>query len=35
MWPMLLGMAPLLRTSVVNNEDVGSFETAQGRSAGR
>jgi hypothetical protein len=34
MWPMLLGMAPLLRTSVVNNEDVGSFETA-GRSAGR
>lgn len=30
MWPMLLGMAPLLRTSVVNNEDVGSFETAQG-----
>lgn len=28
MWPMLLGMAPLLRTSVVNNEDVGSFETA-------
>lgn len=30
MWPMLLGMAPLLRTSVVNNEDVGSFETAHG-----
>ncbi|MDD0778651.1 S41 family peptidase, partial [Streptococcus pneumoniae] len=30
MWPMLLGMAPLLRTSVVNNEDVGAFETAQG-----
>lgn len=30
MWPMLLGMAPLLRTSVVNNEDVGSFEIAQG-----
>ncbi len=30
MWPMLLGMAPLLRTSVVNSEDVGSFETAQG-----
>ncbi|RRU69745.1 MULTISPECIES: S41 family peptidase [Stenotrophomonas maltophilia group] len=30
MWPMLLGMAPLLRTSVVNNEDVGSFEAAHG-----
>ena len=30
MWPMLLGMAPLLRTSVLNSEDVGSFETAQG-----
>ena len=30
MWPMLLGMAPLLRTSVVDNEDVGSFETAHG-----
>ena len=30
MWPMLLGMAPLLRTSVVNNEDVGSFESAHG-----
>ena len=30
MWPMLLGMAPLLRTSMVNNEDVGSFETAHG-----
>ena len=30
MWPMLLGMAPLLRTSVVNNEDVGAFEAAQG-----
>lgn len=29
MWPMLLGMAPLLCTSVVNNEDVGVFETAQ------
>lgn len=30
MWPMLLGMAPLLRTSVLNNEDVGTFESAQG-----
>lgn len=30
MWPMLLGMAPLLRTSLLNNEDVGTFETAHG-----
>lgn len=30
MWPMLLGMAPLLRTSVLNNEDVGKFETSHG-----
>ncbi|WP_223496571.1 S41 family peptidase [Stenotrophomonas indicatrix] len=30
MWPMLLGVAPLLRTSAMGIEDVGSFETADG-----
>lgn len=32
MWPMLLGMAPLLRIAVEGNETVGSFATAEGPS---
>lgn len=30
MWPMLVGAAPLLRTSANDDEDVGSFATAEG-----
>jgi len=30
MWPMLLGVAPLLRTSSTGVEEVGSFATARG-----
>ncbi len=32
MWPMLLGMAPLLRTTKEGEETVGSFATAEGPS---
>jgi len=32
MWPMLLGVAPLLRTAAVAEEAVGSFATADGPS---